>query len=109
MELDFRYNQHLMGFSETAEKEGFEKPTEIKPYQELVDYFEANIANFCYQDFVKNVVTPQGNTQFSLSNGTRITVGNKGEIINIAIVFPNKTRFLGMWTKVTDVRDLMKK
>ena len=107
MELDLRYNQHFVGLAGDGKNSGQVK--ENKPYQELVDYFEANKSNFYYEDFVKNIITPQGNTEFSLSDGTKVLIGNGIDVINIAIQYPNKLKFMGMWTKLPDAKDFMEK
>lgn len=36
-------------------------------------------------------------------------VGNGAEVINIAIEFPNKTKFMGMWTKLPNAKDFIEK
>lgn len=108
MELDLRYSQHLMGFAD-REANTNEQVKENRPYQELVDYFEENKSKFYFEDFVKNIITPLGNTEIVLSDGTKVLIGNGTDVINIAIQYPNKLKFMGMWTKLPEAKDFMEK
>lgn len=96
MELNLKYQQ-------IAETQDFQY-TKTKPNQELIDYFEKSSKHFMYKEFL-NELKLDGQekcTDIYLSDGTLVKLGITSGIINIGILYPNKTKFVGCWSNIVD-------
>lgn len=101
MELNLKYQQYNnQQFTETQDSQH----TKIKPNQELIDFFEKNSSFFMFKEFLNelNLDGQEKYAEFYLSDGTFVKLGITSGIINIGVLYPNKTKFIGCWTNVVD-------
>jgi len=55
---------------------------------------------------LKNV---QGKQEITLSNGAKLIIQCGSGLVNIGIIYPDNTKFVGCWSNITDDAEFVKK
>lgn len=114
MELDLRFKQFdltteelILPQDENNKEEKQQK--NIRPFQEVIDFFEENNKNFSYQNMQKILRNMNDSQHLTLKDGTQVFIEVNMGITNIGIVYPDQTRFVGCWTNIMDKKELIRK
>ena len=54
---------------------------------------------------LKNV---DGKQEIILSNGAKLLINSSQNLVNIGIIYPDKTKFVGCWSNITDDAEFVK-
>lgn len=109
MELDLRFKQYELNETQVAKDVVEQVSGARKPYQEIIDYLEENRENFYFKDFSEKFSNVQGLQELTLSDGAKVMIGKRQGIMNIAIEYPDKTRFVGSWSNIPDAKEFYEK
>lgn len=109
MELDFRFKQYEINDLSVANEATEHKKVASMPYQEIIDYLENNKAYYYFGNFSRNFINIQGVVELNLSDGAKVVIGKRDNIMNVAIEYPDKTRFVGTWSNINDLDEFYQK
>ena len=112
MELDLRYKQYesLTNGTEKKDDVGDDVHEVVKPFQEIIDFFEGSCSKiFSYNSLMKVLKNVHGKQEFTLSNGAKLFINSTSDLVNIGIVYPDKTKFVGCWSNITNDKEFIKK
>lgn len=110
MELDLRFKQYeLVTNNVTKEEEDKTESVANKPFQEVIDFFdEGSKTIFSYKELMKALKNVNGKQEIVLSNGAKLLINGTSGLVNIGIIYPDKTKFIGCWSNITDDSEFMK-
>ena len=111
MELDLRFKQYELKPEEVAaaQETGEAEFRAIKPYQDVIDYLEEHKTEFYYTDFVSKFKNVQGMINVVLSDGSKVILGSRAGITNLAIFYADGTKFVGTWSNIKDDKEFQEK
>ena len=109
MELDLRFKQYELTEPQVVNDLVGQATEAKKPYQEIIDYLENNKKDFYFMDFSKIFNNVTGMLNLTLSDGAKVAIAKRDNIMNIAIQYPDKTRFVGTWSNIQDANEFYKK
>ncbi len=109
MELDLRFKQYELKDPQIVSEISEEISGAKKPYQEIIDYLENNKDNYYFKEFSQKFANVQGLLELTLSDSTKVVIGKRNGIMNIAIEYPDKTRFVGTWSNIVDAKEFYEK
>lgn len=110
MELDLRFRQYEMNVEQVNETgEVLEKVSPSRPHQEIIDFLEKNKANFSYKEFLSLARTILGVVELKLEDGSEVKIGVNDGIINLGIIYPDKSKFIAAWSNIADNKEFLTK
>lgn len=110
MELDLRFRQYEMNVEQVNETgEVLEKVSPSRPHQEIIDFLEKNKANFSYKQFLSVVKNVHGVLELKLEDGSDVKLGVNEGIVNLGIIYPDKSKFIAAWSNIADEKEFLTK
>ena len=111
MELDLRFKQYEIDNQILSKKDDLDnnEDSQNKPHQKFKRFIKENNRTFNYEEISKICSTIQENTSFTLEDGTKILISKTEGLINIAIEYPNKSKFIGSWTNIKEQKEYFEK
>ena len=111
MELDLRFKQYELKQEDlnSVQEIGETENRVVKPYQEVIDYLEEHKTDFYYKDFASKFKNIQGMINIVLSDGSKVILGSRAGITNLAIFYADGTKFVGTWSNIKDDKEFQEK
>ena len=112
MELDLKFKQYelIVNDVEKIVEDGVFERKSSRPFQEVIDFFdEGSNTIFSYNELMKALKNVGGKQEIVLSNGAKLFIQSGDGLVNIGIMYPDKTKFVGCWSNIADNSEFVKK